>query len=138
MMRWAALLFLPPAAHAESLVATQVIAAKAILAAEDVAVVAAEIPGAVSDPVDAVGQQALRAIQPGRPILARDIAPPIIVARNARVVMRYQVGGLEITSEGRALDKGAVGQSVRVMSLSSKSIVSARIAADGSVLVEAE
>ena len=43
--------------------------------------------------------------------------------------------GLRILTEGRALARGGVGDVIRVMNLSSRTTVSGRIAADGSVHV---
>lgn len=136
-MRWvmAALLF-PAMAQAESVVTTRAVEARAILSVEDLTTVAAEIPGAVSSPAEAVGKQTRRRIEPGRPVLGADLLQPMAVSRNARVLMRFDAGGLQITAEGRALQEGAVGAVIRVMSLSSRTIVPARIAPDGSVLVE--
>lgn len=135
-MRWAMLVLWPTLAQADSLVATRVIAAQSVLSAGDVALVEARIPGALGDAALAVGQTARRAIYPGRPILAADLGPPLLVARNATVTMRYSVGGLQISAEGRALDRGGEGEVVRVLSKASKTVVTGRVAADGSVLVE--
>lgn len=131
-----AVLLFPAMAQAESVVTTRVVEARAILSAEDLTTVAADIPGAVASPMDAVGKQARRRIEPGRPVLGTDLLLPVAVDRNARVVMRFDAGGLQITAEGRALQDGPVGAVIRVMSLSSRTIVPARIASDGSVLVE--
>ena len=140
-MRWGAvfviaLLAQGADARGESLVATRVISAQAVLTPEDIAIVDAAIPGAVGDLTLAVGKAARRAIYPGRPILSQDIGPPILITRNQTVVMRFTKAGLEITAEGRALDKGGADEVIRVLALSSKTILSARIAADGSVMVE--
>lgn len=126
---------LPAAASGESLVATRAIAAQTILTAEDMAQVDANIPGALDDPARALGLQTRRVIYPGRPILARDLGPPILVGRNAMVRLRYVQGGLEIATEGRALDKGGAGEVIRVISLRSKTVVSGEVLADGSVHV---
>lgn len=123
------------AVAAESLVATRVIAAQSVLSAEDMALVAAAIPGALADPAQVIGLQARRTIYPGRPILARDVGPPVLVGRNAIVKLRYLSGELDIAAEGRALDKGGAGEMIRVMSLGSKAVVSGRVMADGSVHV---
>lgn len=129
------LLLAPCVAHGESVVATRMIPADSVLQASDMTLVDAVIPGALTDPAAGVGQSARRAIYPGRPVLARDVGTPVLVTRNARVALRYQVGGLVITSEGRALDKGGAGAVIRVMSLASKSVVEGRIDSDGSVIV---
>lgn len=138
-MRWAIglLLVWPGAALAmESLVATRAIPARTVVQPDDVTVVAAEIPGALSNPEQAVGQATRRIIYPGRPILAADLGPPVMVARNARVRLEFRRGGLAIAAEGRALEEGALGEAIRVMALGSRSVLQGVVAQDGVVLVE--
>lgn len=138
-MRWVLLcLSMAGTAQAESVVATRMITAETVLAPEDLALVEAMIPGAVKDPSLAIGQSVRRAILPGRPVLSQDLAAPIRVNRNTRVEMRFHTGGLVITAEGRALDKGAVGATIRVLALSSKSVVEGRVGPDGSIWVGAK
>lgn len=120
----------------ESLVATRAIPARTVLQPDDIAVVAAAIPGALSDPGQAVGQATRRIIYPGRPILAADLGPPVMVARNARVRLEFRRGGLAIAAEGRALDEGGLGEGIRVMALGSRSVVQGVVADEGVVLVE--
>lgn len=120
----------------ESLVATRAIPARTVLQAEDIAVVAAVIPGALSDPGQAVGQTTLRVIYPGRPIRAVDLGPPVMVARNARVRLEFRRAGLAIAAEGRALEEGALGDGIRVMALGSKSVLQGTVAGQGLILVE--
>jgi flagella basal body P-ring formation protein FlgA len=129
------LLALPTAATAESLVAARTIPAGTVLAQEDVMLVDAEIPGALTEAAPALGQQARIAIYAGRPVRAADVAAPALIERNARVVLLYRSGGLTITAEGRALDKAAEGEAARALNLSSKSTVSGLVLADGTILV---
>ena len=49
--------------------------------------------------------------------------------------MSYMRGPLRIVTEGRALDRAAVGQPVRVMNLASRQTVSGTVAEDGSIEV---
>lgn len=119
----------------ESLVATRMIAAQAVVTAEDMTVVDAAIPGALSDPEAAIGLQARRIIYAGRPILRGDLGPAIVIGRNALVRMRYRQSGLEILAEGRAMEQGSAGGIIRVMSLASRNIVSGEVLADGTVAV---
>ncbi|MCZ8088814.1 MAG: flagellar basal body P-ring formation chaperone FlgA [Rhodobacteraceae bacterium] len=120
----------------ESLVATRAIPARSVLQPEDIAVVAAVIPGALSDPAEAVGQATRRVIYPGRPILAADLGPPVMVARNARVRLEFRRGGLAIAADGRALDEGAMGEAIRVMALGSRAVLQGIVAGEGLILVQ--
>ena len=75
------------------------------------------------------------ALYPGRPILASQLGAPALVERNAMVRMSYASGPLRIMTEGRALDRAAAGELVRVMNLASKQTVTGVVAADGSIEV---
>lgn len=120
---------------AESLTTTRVIRAKTVLTRADVAVIAATVPGALTDAADAVGLEARVALYPGRPLRRGDIGSAALVERNQIITLIYSVGGLGITTEGRALDRGGVGDSVSVMNLSSRKTVVGQLREDGSVYV---
>ena len=124
-------LLLPFAAQADSLVATRVIRAKEIIMQDAVTLVDADIPGALTDPAAALGQEARVAIFPGRPILSEALGAPALIERNQVVAMQYQAGGLTIRTEGRALSRGGPGDWIDAMNLTSKARVTGRIGADG-------
>jgi len=123
------------AASAESLVATRMLRAHALVTEEDVALVPAEIPGALSDPAAAIGQELRVAIYPGRPLRSGDLGPPTLVERNQIVPLAYRSGVLAILTEGRALGRASAGEMVEVMNLGSRSKVTGRVGADGTVYV---
>lgn len=129
------LLVVSDRAMADSLVAARIIQAQSVIQAEDVAMVAADIPNTVSKASDAIGQEARVAIYAGRPIRTVDIGPAALVDRNQVVSLVYHSGGLAILTEGRALARGGVGEIIKVMNLGSRSTVSGRISVDGSVIV---
>ena len=129
------ILFMPGMAMADSVVATRTIRAQSVVQADDVTLVAAEIPNALAQLADAIGREARVSIYAGRPILASDLGAPAVVDRNQIVPLVYQSGALAILTEGRALARGGVGDVIRVMNLASRSTVSGRIATDGTVHV---
>ena len=130
-----ALLLMTVPAMAESLVATRTIRAQTVIEAEDLTIVDAALPGALSDPTLAVGQEARVAIYAGRPVRAQDLGAPALVVRNQLVSLIFLSGGLAISTEGRALARGAEGEVIRVMNLGSRSTVSGRVGADGAIYV---
>ena len=134
---WRVILLLALAApvSAESLVATRTIRAKSLVAAEDLALVSAELPGALSDPGLAVGLEARVAIYAGKPVRPGDLGPPTLVDRNQLVTLIFLSGGLAISTEGRALARGSEGDDIRVMNLGSRNTVTGRIGPDGAVYV---
>lgn len=122
-------------AAADSLVATRVVRAQSLLSVEDVTLVDADIPGALTNMADVVGSEARVTLYPGRAVMAADIGPPALVDRNQIVTLIYNVGGLGITTEGRALARGGLGDVIRVMNLSSRAVFAAQIAEDGTLRV---
>ena len=132
-----ALLFLALAspASADALVATQTIRAKTLVAREDLTLVSAEIPGALTNPEDAVGLEARVAIYAGKPVRPGDLGPRTLVERNQLVTLIYLSGGLAISTEGRALARGSEGDDIRVMNLGSRNTVTGRVGPDGTVYV---
>lgn len=122
-------------ALAETLVATRTIRAQTLITPEDVVHAAIETPGALREAALVIGQEARVALYAGRPIRPGDIGPAAVVERNQIVLLVFDRGGLRITAEGRALGRGAPGEAIRVMNLSSRSTVGGTISADGSVHV---
>lgn len=123
---------------AGSVVAARTIRAQAVIAPDDVALADGDMPGAVADLREAVGLEARVAIYAGHPVRAGDLAPPALVERNQSVTLVFQRGALSIRTEGRALDRGAAGDAVRVMNTTSKATVIAVIGADGGVYVQSQ
>jgi flagellar basal body P-ring formation protein FlgA len=122
-------------AHADALITTRVIKAGSILQQADVTIVDADIPGALSDPQAVTGKEAKQTIYPGRPILPDQLGPPTVVERNQIVGLAFIAGGLAITTEGRALARGGVGDVIRVLNLASRNTVQGQVMPDGTVRV---
>lgn len=135
MFRLVVLIVLSQPVLAESVVATRTIRAKTLISPEDLTLVSAELPGAIGDPALAIGQEARVSIYAGKPVKAGDVGPPTLVQRNQLVTLIYVTGGLSISTEGRALDRGAEGEDLRVMNLGSKNTVTGRVGPDGAVYV---
>lgn len=134
-MRWLALMLLPAPALADAVIVTRSLPARATVGLADITTVAADIPGAATAPDQVLGQTLRVAVQAGRPLRVDDLTAPEVVARNQLIRLHYTLGGMTIAAEGRALDSGAIGQSVRVMNLSSRGTVKGVVLPDGSVQV---
>lgn len=125
-------------ADAETLVAARVLRAQTILAAEDLKLEPSTVSGALSSSHEAIGMETRIAIYAGQPIKPEDLGPPAIVDRNQKISIAFRKGGLTILAEGRALSRGGVGDSIRVMNSSSKTTVYATLAEDGIAYVQAQ
>jgi flagella basal body P-ring formation protein FlgA len=120
---------------ADVLVAARMVRARTVISAADLAVIPGEIAGTFANVEAAIGMEARSVLYPGRPIRAADVGPPAVIDRNAVVTLVYQSGALTILAEGRALDRAAIGDRVRVLNTSSKTTIFGTVAADGSVRV---
>lgn len=129
-------ILLAQTAVADIIVPVRTIRAKEIIAAEDLVYKNMEAPGALDQPADIIGQEARIALYAGRPIHLGDIGAPAIVDRNDLVKIVFRQGGLEIATEGRSLGRGAEGDYIRVMNLASRTTITGRVRADGSIEVE--
>ena len=123
-------------AFADAIYPVRTIRAKEVISAEDIEQRQATIAGTLTDPDEIIGWEARIALYPGRPIRNGDVVPPAIVNRNDVVPLIFTNGGLRIVTEGRALARGAAGETIRVMNLSSRTTVFGHIQPDGAIEVE--
>lgn len=123
-------------ASADSIIATRTIRANAMILDTDVTSSTANVPAGFTRIDDVIGQEARITLYAGRPILTDDIGPPAIITRNQIVRMEYQGTGLSIAAEGRALERGAIGDRIRLMNLSSRATIFGQVQQDGTVQVQ--
>lgn len=126
---------LATAAMAQSVVPVRTLRANTIIDADDLGVKTASVPGSFENPENVIGQEARIALYAGRPIRFNEIGPPAIVNRNQIVDLVFMLNGLKISTEGRALGRGGVGDRIRVMNLTSRAALFGTVSADGSVRV---
>ncbi|MGI3164032.1 flagellar basal body P-ring formation chaperone FlgA [Pseudooceanicola sp. 200-1SW] len=123
------------AAWAETLVAARNLRPQTVLTPLDISLRDIEVPGALGSAEGVLGMETRVTIYAGRPILPGDLGPPALVERNGIVGLIYDRAGLVITAEGRALGRGGVGETIRVMNLSSRQTISGTIQPDGTVRI---
>ena len=110
-----------------AVIALRSLPAATVIAEGDVILGKKPARGALTSVDDAIGLETRVTIYAGRPIIAGDLRPPAIVERNQIVTLTFSQGRLLIRTDGRALDRGAEGDVVRVMNLSSRTIVSGAV-----------
>ncbi|WP_298916525.1 flagellar basal body P-ring formation chaperone FlgA [uncultured Roseobacter sp.] len=124
------------AVFAEVVVPTRTIRANSIITEVDVGTKPGHVANGFDRVVDVIGQEAKTTLYAGRPIHVDSIGPPALVTRNQIVSLRFQTAGLIITTEGRSLERGGVGDRVRIMNLTSRATLFGQIQPDGSVQVQ--
>ena len=132
----------PEAAEGEALVYTRSLAAGEVLAPEGVAympVQAHQRPAdAPRDPDAAIGKAARKPLRAGAAVSARDLASPRVIARDEAVAVTYDIGGVKLTLQGKALAAASVGEAVQVRNLGSGKIIQAVATGPGAAVVGPE
>lgn len=120
---------------ADTVVPARTIRPNQIIAEMDVVFAAGDLVTGYARLSDVIGQEARVALYAGRPILMGDIGPPAIISRNQIVGLRYSANGINISTEGRALERGAVGDRIRVMNLGSRATIFGQILGNGTIQI---
>ncbi len=92
-------------------------------------------PGMADAMEQVVGQELRRPMGEGQGVALLDLGPPAIVQRNAVVLLELDAPGLQLAAQGRALAPAALGETVRVMNLTSRTVVEGVAVAPGRVRV---
>lgn len=82
-----------------------------------------------------IGKTPKRPLRAGEPLRFGDVEEPIVIAKDALVSMIVRGPGMTLTAQGRALEAGALGHTIRVLNTSSKRTVEAVVQGPGEVLV---
>jgi flagella basal body P-ring formation protein FlgA len=82
---------------------------------------------ALVDPGEALGRVLRRPLRAHEPITASDLEKPRVLEPGAAVLLVARWGGLTVTARGRALDGGALGDTVRAVNLASGRTVLGRV-----------
>jgi len=86
---------------------------------------------AITDITQLVGQTVKRALPAGKILNQNDIMMPVAIAKGSTVQMTYRAGALTLSMQGRALEDGGTGDTIRIMNPKSKKIVFAVVIRDG-------
>ena len=126
---------IPSLAQAETVIAQRNLPPRTVVTSDDVSISDIENSRAYSTIDSVVGKETKIAIYAGQPLLYNNTVNPIIVQRNAVVKIIYREGPLTIQADGRALGNGAAGDTIRVMNLSSRSIISGIADESGTIIM---
>jgi len=122
-------------------VLTRALAQGEVLKADDVALMrrpksefAANV---LTNPAQAAGLGARRALRAGQVLRDGDLQRPELVARNETVTITFEVPGIVLTMRGQAIEAGALGDLVNVLNVQSKRTIQATVTGHGRVSVGA-
>jgi flagella basal body P-ring formation protein FlgA len=89
----------------------------------------------LTDAKDIIGLEPTRPLMPGTPIRSQDVRAPVLVPKNSLVTIVLRRAGMELTVQGKALDEGSRGDTVRVMNTKSQRLLEAQVDGPGIVVL---
>lgn len=92
-------------------------------------------PNMIIDAAQLIGMTPRRYVTGDTPIRVSDMMSPVIVKKGDVVTMAMDTGKIQLVAKGRALDNGAMGDTIRVVNRSSNKIVEAHVNGAQSVTV---
>lgn len=90
---------------------------------------------AVTDVENLVGMAAKRGLREGVPVQSNAVQQPILVPKGSLVTIVLQDRRMTLTAQGKALDNGSDGDTIRVTNSRSKKTIEAEVAGPGKVVV---
>jgi flagella basal body P-ring formation protein FlgA len=91
----------------------------------------------VTDASELVGKTARRALRPNQPLRAADIRTPVVVKKGDLVTIVLEAPALRLTVQGRAVEDGGQGATIRVANTNSGRTIEAVVTGPGTVAVGA-
>lgn len=82
-----------------------------------------------------LGMTPRRALQEGALIRENDVRPPILVPRRSLVIMTVHTPLMTVTAQGRALEDGAINDTIKVTNTQSNTVIEALVVGPGRVMV---
>lgn len=81
----------------------------------------------VTDDDELIGMAAKREIKPASAVDVSQIRRPLLVTKGDLVTIEMQNGGMSLSTQGKALDEGSMGDVIKVTNIRSNKIVEARV-----------
>ena len=89
----------------------------------------------IQDPGALIGKSPRRGLRAGVPVRVSDVRLPVLVPRRSLVTITYRVRSMTLTAQGRALEDGGAGDTVRVANTQSNTVVQAVVTGTNRVSV---
>ncbi len=90
----------------------------------------------IQDPGALIGKSPRRGLRAGVPVRVSDVRLPVLVPRHSLVTITYRVRSMTLTAQGRALEDGGAGDTVRVANIQSNTVVQAVVTGVNRVSVQ--
>jgi flagella basal body P-ring formation protein FlgA len=90
------------------------------------------------DPDAVIGMAARRPIREGQAVSLRDVAAPMVIKKDDMISVAFNLDGVNVALEAKALENAVVGQPLSVMNLLSKKVIQAVASGPGQAVVGPE
>ncbi|MFQ5618925.1 MAG: flagellar basal body P-ring formation chaperone FlgA [Rhodospirillales bacterium] len=90
----------------------------------------------IQDSAALIGKSPRRGLRAGGPVRVSDVRLPVLVPRRSLVTILYRVRSMTLTAQGRALEDGGAGDTVRVVNTQSNTVVQAVVTGANRVSVQ--
>jgi len=120
-------------------VPTRDVARGAVISDSDVtyAIAASTVmSGVVTSASEVVGLEARRTLHAGETLRPSDLRRPVLVQRGSTVTMTFQAPGIVLTSSGRAMSEGGLGDTVTIQNPASYRQITGVVIGPGQVRAE--
>ena len=87
----------------------------------------------VLESAELIGKSPRRPVALGEPLRASDLREPITIKKNSLVTIRLETDRMVLTAQGRSLEDGTAGGTIKVMNTKSNTVITA-VVADGSTV----
>ena len=93
---------------------------------------------APQDAETVIGQAVRRAMRTGSPVAQRDLSRPVVVKANDLITVTYNLDGVSLSLQAKAMQGGAAGDSITVQNPQSKKTIVAVVIGPGQAVVGPE
>lgn len=102
------------------------------------AIVATTVMGGVATSAsEVVGLETRRTLHAGETLRVQDLRRPVLIARGSTVTMTFEAPGIVLTSSGRAITEGGLGDTVTIQNPASFRQITGVVIGPGQVRAEA-
>lgn len=91
-----------------------------------------EIPARMED---LIGKEIKRTVRAGQPLTKDDVRTKVMVPKGKTVTLSFTKKGILLSTQGKALENGGLGDTVRVMNLQSKTVVTGTVTGPETVVI---
>jgi flagellar basal body P-ring formation protein FlgA len=93
------------------------------------------LQGYIADAGDVIGKTPRRALRPNEPLRAGDLHVPLVVKRGEIVTLVLETPSLQLTAQGKAIEDGGQGATIRVANVKSGRVIEAVVTGPNTAVI---